>query len=133
MAELPEADLESPGWTVWTGQALWKPATEQAALAGDMIVGQRAGGDIFVSFTKTPLPLFTARAVDSRWRIDFVERGRSYSGRGSPPQRFIWFRIPEILDGNSNISGWSIEKPAADEIVLTNARTGERVQMIVDP
>ncbi len=129
---LPEANLSDPGWKIWTGQAVWQPRAGNSPLVGDMIVARHADGEIFVSFSKPPLPLLTARANGSSWWIDVVERGHSYSGRGKPPGRFIWFRMPDVLEGSTDIAGWEIEAVAAGEKILTNSRTGERVRMIID-
>lgn len=130
---MPEADLSDPGWRVWAGQALWKPGSDRPQLAGDILVAQRKDGETFVSFSKAALPLFTARSTGSGWWIEFVERGRSYSGRGKPPDRFVWFRMPDVLQGDAELDGWEIQDVASDEKILTNPRTGERVQMIIDP
>jgi len=131
-APAPEVDLSEPGWQIWTGQAAWTPGSDKPPLAGDLLVAAHVDGDLFVSFSKAALPLFTARANDQGWWIDFVERDRSYSGAGEPTKRFIWFRLPEILQGASDIPGWSVNRPAADEIDLMNPRSGERVKMLID-
>jgi len=130
---LPKVDLTDPAWQVWTGQALWKPGEERPALAGDLLTARHENGDIFVSFTKTPLPLFTARTADAIWRIDFVERDRSYSGKGTPPTRFVWFYLPEMLAGAPAPPSWTLAREPADELLLTNAHTGESIRIVLDP
>lgn len=131
-AEAPAVDLSAAGWHIWTGQAAWVRERDQPALAGDLLVAKNANGNVFVSFTKAALPLFTARTSVDGWWIDFVERGRSYSGAGSPPGRFIWFRVPDVLQGSDDIADWSVSWARDDEVILLNPRSGERIQMLID-
>ena len=130
--EAPAVDLYAPGWRVWTGQGSWVRERDQPAMAGDLLVAKNTNGDVFVSFTKAALPLFTARATGAGWWIDFVERDRSYSGAGSPPGRFIWFSMPQVLQQTGDIANWSVSWVHDDEVILQNPRTGERIQMLVD-
>ena len=43
-----------------------------------------------------------------------MERDRSYAGKGKPPARFIWFRLPDILGGEPAPAGWVLEAKAPD-------------------
>ncbi len=130
---LPPMDLQSPGWKVWTGQVIWQRATAAAPIAAELLAAYGSDGQILVNLSKSSLPLFTAQAVTSGWRIDFVQRGGSRSGGGKPPARFVWFFLPSLLaDPVLELSGWSIDWPAADQVVLANARTGERIQVILE-
>lgn len=130
---LPEVDLSGPGWTVWTGQALWRPGARRPALAGELIVARRDDGDVLVSFSKPPLPLFTAQTSGGRWRIDFVAKGRAYGGRGRPPKRFVWFRLPEILAGAPAPPRWEVGRPADGEWTLVHRGRGETIRLVLDP
>lgn len=132
-APLPEVDLSRPGWTVWSGQALWRPGAGRPALAGELIAARRDDGEVLVSFSKPPLPLFTAQAAGGRWRIDFVAKGRAYGGRGRPPRRFVWFRLPEILAGAPAPPRWEVGRPADDEWTLVHRGRGERIRLVLDP
>lgn len=133
IGDLPPVDLEERGWTVWTGQATWRPERDAAVLAGDVLAARQDDGDVFVNFSKAALPLFTAHTVDGKWQIEFVERGRAYSGRGRPPARFAWFALPHLLaDHTTELSGWTVDWRAPDELALENERTGERIHLIVD-
>ena len=129
---LPEVDLEAPEWSVRTGQALWKPRAGRPSLAGEVIVARHENGDVLVSFSKPPLPIFTAQTEGRTWRIDFVERGRSYSGRGRAPRRFLWFRLPELLDGAEPPTSWQVE--TGDGIwSFTHRGSGENLRVVLDP
>jgi hypothetical protein len=132
VTRLPEVDLSSPGWTVRSGQARWRPGTDRPALAGELIVARHTDGDVLVVFSKPPFRIFTAQTADGLWQIDFVEGG-SYSGRGAPPERFIWFYVPEILDGAAAPADWEVEALAPDEWSMTNLRTGEAIRLVLDP
>ncbi len=133
VAPLPEVDLADPAWQVWTGQALSQPDAQRSRLAGDILVAKHRNGDVYVSFTKTPLPIFSARTAGEHWRIDFVERDRSYAGKGKPPARFIWFRLPDILGGEPAPAGWVLEAKAPDEILLSHPDSAESIRVVLDP
>jgi len=133
---LPEVDLDQPEWSVRTGQALWKRKGDARPLAGEVIVARHEDGDVLVSFSKPPLPLFTARTAGTKnrsWQIDFVRRGRSYSGRGRPPKRFVWFDLPGVLAGAPAPQGWTLERQADDEWLLTQGKSGETIRLVLDP
>ena len=129
----PDVDLEAPGWEVRTGQALWKRRGGQPALAGEVIVARHENGDVLVSFSKPPVPIFTARITGREWRIDFVDRGRSLSGKGHGPKRFVWLRLPELLKGAAPPRGWRFERAAEDEWTLSHEKSGERIRLVLDP
>lgn len=132
LGTLPPVDLSEPGWTVWNAQALWKRTEDRAALAGELIVARHDNGNVLVSFSKPPLPIFTAQSTAGAWKIDFVERGRSYSGRGRPPRRFIWFSLPQVLSGRPPPAGWRVETAREGELELLH-RGGERIRLVLDP
>lgn len=129
---LPEVDLEDPGWKVQEGQVLWKPRTDRESIAGDLMVAQNTAGDILVSLSKSPFPIFTAQTSGILWRIDFIDRGRSYYGFGRPPRKFIWFRLPELIDGASAPKGWEVREVADGEWTISNGKTGETIRVVLD-
>lgn len=129
---LHKVDLGDPGWRLWRGQALWKANVERPALAGDLIVAHHINGDILVSFSKSPLPIVTARTAGDWWRIDFVERGRFFEGRGRPPQRIIWFLLPDLLEGASTPENWEVDATTEGEWSMANQQTGETIRMVMD-
>lgn len=132
VVSLPEVDLTDPQWTVWEGQALWKPRSDLPALAGDLIVARNGKEDVLISFSKSPIPIFTAQKSGRFWRIDFVEQGKSYSGIGRPPKRFVWFRLPALLEGASAPKHWEVEEVAEDDWSMSNRRTGETIRVVLD-
>ncbi len=129
VGDLPPVDLSAPGWTTWHGQALWQPSAKSPAIAGELLAARNHNGSVLVNFSKSPLPIFTARSTDDVWKIEFVERDRSYSGHGSPPRRFIWFRLPDILEGAPPPKGWHIERGSGE---LRLSRKGERLRLVLD-
>jgi hypothetical protein len=133
VASLPEVDLDEPGWTVWSGQAVWRSAADRPPLAGELIVARHDDGDVLVSFSKPPLPIFTAQSVGRLWRIDFVERGRSYSGRGRPPRRFVWFRLPNLIGDGAAPEGWRVEGGGDRDWSLRHPGRGESIRVVLDP
>ena len=131
-AHWPKVDLTESGWRVWTGQALWTPAGDRPPIAGEVILARRAGDEIFVSFSKPPLPIFTARTLAGQWRIDMLEGGQSHSGRGEPPQRFVWLDLPGLLEGGIPRGNWTIVESAAEEWSIRNPETGEAIRLVLD-
>jgi len=129
---LPEVDLHNPQWTVWKGQALWTPRAGITALAGDLIVARNPEGDLLVSFSKPPFPIFTAQTSGRLWRIDFIDKGRSYSGIGRPPRKFVWFRLPDLLEGAAAPKHWTAARTTEYELLLTNGKTGEKIRVVLD-
>ncbi len=130
--DMPPVDLSDPQWRVHRGQALWKPPSHRLQITGDLVVAENSRGDVWVSLTKSLLPIFTARTWRGTWSINFVQRGETHRGRGKPPvQRFIWFYLPKIFDGASPPSPWRVTK-RADEMVLENDRTGEKINAVFD-
>jgi len=132
MVSLPEADLDDPKWTVWEGQALWTPRSGLPALAGDLIVARTEDEDVLVSFSKSSFPIFTCQTTGTRWRIDFIDKGRSHSGFGRPPNKFVWFQLPELLAGASPPKHWQIEEAENNEWLLLNRKTGEKIRVVLD-
>ena len=132
IVSLPEVDLDDPKWTIWEGQALWTPRSDLTALAGDLIVGRTENEDILVSFSKSPFPIFTCQSTGTRWRIDFIDKGRSYSGFGRPPKRFVWFQLPDLLEGASPPKHWDVGEETDNDWLLFNRKTGEKIRVVLD-
>jgi hypothetical protein len=130
--DMAPADLSIPDWTVWRGQAVWTREAERPPLAGELIIARHRNGDVLIDFSKPPFPVFTARTARGSWRIDFVERGRSHSGRGQPPKRFVWFRLPEILNGAPAPGSWRAERVNEYRWSLVNGETGESIRLVLD-
>lgn len=93
IAPLPPADLSQPGWTVRTGQAVWRAQRGAPELAGDLLVAVHAQGRTFVQFSKTPFPLVVAQTTPAGWQIHFAPNDRTLRGPGPPPPRFLWLHL----------------------------------------
>ena len=132
IVSLPEVDLDDPKWTIWEGQALWTPRSDMTALAGDLIVGRTEDRDILVNFSKSPFPIFTCQSTGTRWRIDFIDKGRSYSGFGRPPKKFVWFQLPDLLEGASPPKHWEVGEEPDKDWLLLNKKTGEKIRVVLD-
>jgi hypothetical protein len=129
---MPQVDLADAEWTVWSGQAVWRPRAERPSLAGELIVARNIRGDVLINFSKPPFSIFTAQTSEGSWKIDFIESERSYSGKGRPPKRFVWFYLPEILGGAPPPENWTAESAAGDEWKITNTKTGETIKLVID-
>jgi hypothetical protein len=128
---MPQVNLEAPGWSLWTGQAVWQPPGERPRVAGELVAARNVNGDVLVSFSKPPFPVFTAQTAGSLWRLDITGR-RSYGGSGRPPKRFVWFWLPAMLDGGPAPGRWQLERPFDDELLLVNQRSGESIRVVLD-
>jgi hypothetical protein len=129
---LPAVDLSAPGWTVWTGQALWKAEADRAAIAGDIVLARHNNGDVLISFAKPPVSIFTAQTSAHLWRIDLVYTQRAHSGAGNPPSRFVWFRIPAMLQDSTVPAGWRMLAEAESVWELQNPDSGESIRLVLD-
>lgn len=133
--ELPATDLSQPHWTVSSGQAAWQPPQEGAPrLVGDLVMAESDDGELYISFTKAPLPLFTARRWGWRWAIRFVQEDRAYGGYGAPPRaQFIWFALPDIVAGDAPPPGWEVETVAQHIWQLVQRSSGESLRVVLSP
>ena len=129
---LPAVDLSTPSWTVWTGQALWKAEADRAAIAGDIVLARHNNGDVLISFAKPPVSIFTAQTSADRWRIDLIYTQRTHSGSGKPPSRFVWFRIPAMLQDSTAPTGWRMFSEAESVWSLQNPESGESIRLVLD-
>jgi len=129
---LPQVDLDDGAWSIRTGQVLWKPKTDRPELAGELFLAKHKNGDVYISLTKSLIPIFTAQTSGRKWRIAFVEDCRAYAGRWWPPQQFIWFRLWGLMDGASVPESWVVRKTNGQEWILLNHKTGEKIRVALD-
>lgn len=132
IAPLPEVDLSAPGWTVWTGQALWQTEAVQPAIAGEIVLARHQNGDVLISFAKPPVPIFTAQTSGKQWKIDFIHTQRTHSGTSGPPSRFIWFQIPALIQDTTTPKGWQVETEDDTTWLLRNPDSGENIRLVLD-
>jgi hypothetical protein len=122
--QLAPANLKEPGWTVRTGQAVWRLPQGQREIAGEVLVATRDHGQSFVQFSKSPFTLVVAQATPQGWQVEFPPQNKHYAGRGAPPTRLLWLYLPRVLSGQPpprhwiwhwDASGWRLENPATGE------------------
>src|SRR5262245_14203490 len=99
LSPLGPVNLSEPGWTLHTGQAIWKPKADAPEIAGEVLMGIREGGQTYTQFTKNPFPMVIAQTTTNGWQIELPMQNKRYSGKGKPPKRMIWFAVPSILAG----------------------------------
>jgi len=130
---LPPADLDAAGWRVQQGQAVWQPPGKRPELAGDLLLATNGSGGLFVSFSKAPFSLVTARVEGGDWQIDFGSADYTGRGRGTPPTRFAWFQLPKVLAGAPATRPWNFTRYGANNWRLENAQTGEFLEGELQP
>ncbi len=118
--------FSDPGWTVWNGQAVWRPTRSMPELSGDLTVAVNTNGQAFVQFTKT-LPFATARLDGKRWQIEFPAGDRLYSGRFPLPSHFGLLRLPAVATESPVGKHWT-KKVDLDQWELQNVGTGETLR-----
>ncbi len=129
---MPEADLGKPGWSVWSGQALWERSGDRPPVAGELVLARNDDGDVVVNFAKPPFSIFTVRTEGRNWWLDFIQAGRTRSGTGRPPRRFIWFYVPDMLFGDPPPRGWTVSREANGAWSITRQETGESIRLVLD-
>lgn len=122
---LPPADFSAPGWRIRQGQAVWKPSANRGELAGDLLLATNTNGNFFVQFSKTPFPLAAAQTSGDLWQIQFGTDEFSWHGRGTPPDRFVWFQLPHALLGANLYGNWHFKNVTTNSWRLENPHTGE--------
>ena len=90
--------ISGPGWTVRQGQAIWRPGPRYPELAGEIVLAQNPDGRSSLQFTKTLLPVALAQTTKTNWLIQFPPQRLGFTGRGQPPQRFVWLHLAAALD-----------------------------------
>jgi hypothetical protein len=122
---LPPADLDQPGWRLDHGQAVWRPPSASADLAGELTCAAHPDGSAVLEFTKTPLTLVIARVTPELWQLNLLAENRVYSGRGDPPSRSAWLVLAAVMADRSLPDGWEWSAPGPGQWRLENPRTGE--------
>ena len=130
---LPPADLDAAGWRVQQGQAVWQPPGKRPELAGELLMATNSSGGLFVSFSKPPFSLVTARVEGGEWQIDFGSADYAARGRGAPPSRFAWFQLPVALAGAPASGPWRFSRYGANNWRLENEHTGESLEGELQP
>ncbi|MEW6302984.1 MAG: hypothetical protein AB1705_05905 [Verrucomicrobiota bacterium] len=133
VAPFPPVNLSAPGWTVRHGQAVWQPRKGALEIAGELQLATHTSGDVFVQFTKNPLPLVLARTRGAQWQIQFVPQKRTLAGTGAPTARVVWLQLPPCLRGDPAGDGWSFTRNGADGWRMENASTGESLSGFLGP
>jgi len=126
-------DLTQPGWNVQQGQAVWTAARDAEAVAGELLVATQPDGACWIQFSKPPFNLFTAHRQTTGWRIEFQQGHKQFSGRGTPPARIIWFQLAAAVLNQPLAADWKFGRGADDSWVLSQSKTGERLEGYLSP
>ena len=121
-------DLKAPDWKIRQGQAVWRQNRSSPEIAGEVLVATKPDGQAFIQFTKTPFPLINAQISDGKWQVEISMQNRRFSGKGRPPKRLIWLRLPSLLAGDKPPAGWSWQFENTKEWRLENRSSGELIE-----
>jgi hypothetical protein len=130
---LGPANLQTPGWTVRQGQAVWQRPHGAPELAGEILVGTGEDGRLVVQFSKNGFPLLIAQSRANDWQVELPIQNKRYSGRGLPPARLLILYLPRALAGLPLPQGWSWNTMANGGWRLENHRTGESLEGYFNP
>jgi hypothetical protein len=125
---LPPVNLDSPGWKIQQGQAVWKQKKAAPELAGEILFATNSDGRALLQFTKTPFPFVIAQKTPTSWQLEIPAQNKKYSGPGTPPSRISWFHLMSALNGQLPKKPWTFQKMADDNWRLENKKTGETVE-----
>ena len=121
------------GWTVRQGQAIWKPGLKHPELAGEIVLAQNSDGRSSLQFTKTLLPVTLAQTTTTNWLIQFPPQRLGFTGRGQPPQRFVWLHLSAALAGKTLPEIYHFQRAPDGGWRLENRHTGEFVEGFLSP
>jgi hypothetical protein len=102
---LPPANLETPGWKISHGEAVWHRGALD--IAGELLVARSGTNRSLVQFTKGPLQIVTARREGTTWEIQFPMQKRTFRGRGNPPRSLGWLHLASALAGQNPPRTWT--------------------------
>ena len=126
---LPPVDLHQPDWTILEGQAVWRRDRHSPEIAGDILVATKTDGSAFVAFTKTPFTMVLAQRRPDVWQIESPSNKSRWTGRGEPPARLLWFKLPFVARGDAPARGWSVKSQSPQNWRLESDSNGESVEV----
>jgi hypothetical protein len=124
----PPMNLAEPGWTIRQGQAAWSPKPGALDIAGDLAVAMHPDGRSLVQFTKPPLPFVVAQRHPGSWQIQFFAEEKTYSGRGTPPDRLMWLHLPDGIAGDQRSESWHFISKGEGTWTFENRSSGETLE-----
>ena len=127
----PPVSLDAPGWTTFTGQAVWKPNFAAPELAGEILVATNSNGQTFIQFTKTPFPLVVAQRNGTGWQLEIPAQNKKYAAPGRPPGRLIWLYIPTSLSSGVVPERWKVNHSAFNHWTFSERNSGESVELVL--
>ncbi len=135
-------DLTASGWIVREGQAVWKPtpkATDASGapaaqgIAGELTVAAHPSGQTWVQFSKTPLPIVTAETDGPWWRVTFAAEGRTFRGRGAPPDRILWLHLARAFQSGNPQGSWILTNTSPESWHFENRASHESLDGFLSP
>lgn len=131
-APLPPIDLNEPGWSIETGQVLWKMNASSPEIVGELVMASNTDGRFLLQVFKDPLPLLAAQSEAGRWQLTDVPGQRTFSGRGTPPVRAMWLHVYSSIEGTPPPAPLKFQGTRA-EWSLTNPISGEVISGYMNP
>jgi hypothetical protein len=122
-------DTGTPGWTVREAPAAWRPGSGPTEWTGELLLATHSGGARLVQFSKQGVPLVVARSGPDGWDLGSSLRRATRSGKGTAPPGILWFRVDAWPPRRALDGGWSLAVEPDGRWILSQARTGERLEV----
>ncbi len=121
------ANLNSPGWKLLQGQAVWRRSKSAPELAGELLLATNVDERAFVQFSKGSLPFLGAQSTPGAWQVEVPTQNQRFSGHGRPPARLIFLYLPLALEGKPLPARWSWQMTADENWRLEDRSTGQSI------
>lgn len=128
---LEPVDLHQDGWTVRTGEGVWRGNRSSPEISGEILIAHRTNGDEFVAYTKTPFAMVMAQQQADAWQIESPARHKRHTGRGKAPHSIIWLQLPEVAQGKEPGPGWTLKRESDSRWRLEHDSDGESVEVFL--
>jgi hypothetical protein len=128
---LEPVDLHQEGWTVRTGEGVWRGNRNSPEISGEIMIAHRTNGDEFVAYTKTPFAMVLAQQRGGAWQIESPSRHKRHTGRGKAPGSILWLHLPQVAQGKEPGLGWTLKRESESRWRLEHDSDGEAIEVFL--
>jgi len=131
LSPLEPVDLQQEGWTVRTGEGVWRGSRKSPEISGEILIAHGTNGQEFVAYTKTPFAVVLAQQRADEWQIESPARHKRHTGRGQAPGSILWLQLPKIAQGKDPAPGWTLKRESNSRWRLEHDSDGESVEVFL--